>query len=113
MNSLVDTMEGFFSNINNSPDINKITKLFDDCIETEYRWCLRFSSKLTHYIPGIVFEFNPKKFIFSIYSNVFKNIRYDFQISDFIKDIMASIDRDDSYILCRYKIIEDKSVLNI
>lgn len=112
MNNLVDTMEGFFDNVSHSPNIDKITKLFNEWIETD-KWGFMFPSKHTHYIPGTVFEFNPKKFIFSIYSNVFKYIRYDIQISDFIKDVMASIDSDDSYIICRCKIIEDKSVLNI
>lgn len=106
MNSLVDTMEGFFDNVSNSPDINKITKLFNDWIETEY--ALRFVSIFTHHIPSPVFEFNPKKFTFSIYSTVFKYIRYDFQISDFIKDVMSSIDNDDNYIMGRYKIDENE-----
>ena len=113
MNNLADIMEGFFDNVSHSPNIDKITKLFNEWIETEYKWGLEYPAKHTHYIPGIVFEFNPKKFIFSIYSNVFKYIRYDFQISDFIKDVMASIDSDDNYILCQYKINEDKSVLYI
>lgn len=113
MNSLVDTMEGFFDNVSHSPNIDKITKLFNDWIETEYKWGFMFPSKHTHYIPGTVFEFNPKKFIFSIYSNVFKYIRYDIQISDFIKDVMACTDDDNSYIFCRYTINEDKLVLNI
>ena len=113
MNSRVDTMEGFFDNVSHSPNIDTITKLFNEWIETEYEWGLKYPVKLTHYIPGAVFEFNPKKFIFSIYSNVFKYIRYDIQISDFIKDVMASIDSDDSYITCQCKFNEDKSVLNI
>ena len=89
MNNLVDTMEGFFDNVSNSPDIKKITKF-------------------THHIPGPVFEFNPKKFTFSIYSTVFKYIRYDFQISDFIKDVMSSTDNDDNYIIGKYKIDENE-----
>ena len=113
MNNLVDTMEGFFDNVSHSPNIDKITKLFNDWAETEYKWGLRSPSTFTHHIPGPSFEFNPKKFIFSIYSNIFKNIRYDIQISNFIKDVMASIDSDDSYILCRYTIDENNSVLNI
>ena len=106
MNNLVDTMEGFFDNVSNSPDINKITKLFNDWIETEYD--LGFVSTFTHHIPGPVFEFNPKKFTFSIYSTVFKYIRYDFQISDFIKDVMSSTDNDDNYIIGKYKIDENE-----
>ena len=113
MNNLVDTMEGFFGNISNSPDINKITELFNDWIETECEWSFVRSSTFTHYIPNPAFEFNPKKFIFSIYSNIFKNIRYDIQISDFIKDVMTCTDDDDSYIFCRYTINEDKLALNI
>ena len=113
MNNLVDTMEGFFSNISNSPNIDKITKLFNDWIEVEYDLDLRYVSNLTHYIPSPVFEFDPKKFTFSIYSNIFKRIRYDIQISDFIKEVMASTDSDNHYIFGRYIINEDKSVLNI
>ena len=113
MNNLVDTMEGFFDNVSHSPNIDKITKLFDAWIETECEWSFVRSSTFTHYIPNPVFEFNPKKFIFSIYSNIFKNIRYDIRISDFIKDVMTCTDEDDSYIFCRYTINEDKLVLNI
>lgn len=109
MNNLVDTMEGFFDNVSNSPSINKITKLFNNWIETEYD--LGFVSKFTHHVPSSVFEFNPKKFTFSIYSNVFKYIRYDFQISDFIKDVMSSTDNDDNYIFGRCEIDEYKSIL--
>ena len=112
MNNLVDTMEGFFNNVSNSPNIDKITKLFDKWIETEYRWNLN-SSKFTHYIPNPVFEFNPKKFTLSIYSNIFKHIKYDFQISDFIKDVMSCKDNDDNYIFCRYIVNEGQSALNI
>lgn len=113
MNNLVDTLEGFFDNVSHSPNIDKIAKLFNDWIETEYKWGLRSPSTFTHHIPGPAFEFNPKKFTFSIYSNIFKNIRYDIQISDFIKDVMACTDDDNSYIFCRYTINEDKLVLNI
>ena len=109
MNNLVDTMEGFFDNVSNSPSINKITKLFNNWIETEYD--LGFVSTFTHHIPSPVFEFNPKKFIFSIYSTVFKYIRYDFQISDFVKDVMTSTDNDGNYIFGRCKIDEYKSIL--
>ena len=112
MNNLVDTMEGFFNNVSNSPNIDKITKLFNKWIETEYRWNLN-SSKFTHYIPNPIFEFNPKKFTLSIYSNIFKHIKYDFQISDFIKDVMSCKDNDDNYIFCRYIVNEDQSALNI
>ncbi len=113
MNSLVDTMEGFFDNVSHSPNIDKITKLFNDWIETEDEWSFVRSSTFTHYVPKPCFEFNPKKFTFSIYSNIFKNIRYDIQISDFIKDVMDCTDDDNSYIFCRYTINEDKLVLNI
>ena len=44
MNNLVDTMEGFFDNVSHSPNIDKITKLFNDWIETEYDWDFRHSS---------------------------------------------------------------------
>ena len=111
MNSLVDTMESFFDNVSNSPDINKITKLFNNWIETEYD--LGFVSTITHHIPGPVFEFNPKKFTFSIYSTVFKYIRYDFQISDFIKDVMSSTDNDDNYIICKYKVGENELMIRL
>ena len=113
MNNLVDTMEGFFSNISNSPNIDKITKLFNDWIDAEYDWDFRHSSEFTHYVPSPIFEFNRKKFIFSIYSNIFKNIRYDFQISDFVKDVMTSPDTDDSYIFGYYNIDNDKNELKI
>lgn len=109
MNNLVDTMEGFFDNVSNSPSINKITKLFNNWIETEYHSGLY--STFVHHIPSPVFEFNPKKFIFSIYSTVFKYIRYDFQISDFVKDVMTSTDNDGNYIFGRCKIDEYKSIL--
>lgn len=108
MNNLVDTMESFFDNVSHSPNIDKITKLFNNWIETEYEWNFMYSSKFTHYIPNPVFEFNPTKFTFSIYSNIFKYIRYDFQISDFIKDVMSSTDNNDTYITIQYKINEDK-----
>ena len=116
MNNLVDTMEGFFDNVSHSPNIDKITKLFNDWIEAEYDLDLRYVSNLTHYIPSPVFEFDPKKLTFSIYSNIFKRIRYDIQISDFIKEVMASTDSDDNYIFGGYtinEINESKSVLNI
>lgn len=109
MNNLVDTMEGFFINVSHSPDINRITRLFDDWIETEYD--LGIVSEFTHHVPSPVFEFNPKKFTFSIYSNVFKYIRYDFQISDFVKDIMTSTDNDDNYIIGRYKVDENDELI--
>ena len=50
MNSLVNTMEGFFDNVSNSPNINKITRLFNNWIETEYD--LGFVSKFTHHVPS-------------------------------------------------------------
>lgn len=107
MNNLVDTMEGFFNNVSHSPNIDKITKLFNDWIKNEYDWDLGRVSTFTHYIPDPVLEFNPKKFIFSIYSKIFKYIRYDFQISDFIKDVMASVDNDSNYIFGIYDIYKD------
>jgi len=114
MKVMKDIRENFYKNTGaTKTSIKKISEMLEKSYKDFYEWDCVNSSDLTDYIPGLKFEFLPEKSCMRVYSELYPKICYNFNISDFIEEVMLENTDDESFILTYLTVVKNKKLLRL